>query len=421
MVNERPHRCGETYPHKFVEQQPPLDIQLGGEVARVELKVRRQWKATTAFAAAALTVMAAMPLAQSDAGASTRANKSPYVIGAIFVLSGPAAFVGQEAEEGMQIAIKDINAKGGINGHPLKAVYLDCGLVATTAVTDLAKLKSEGVKFLVTQASPIVAALKPLVYQDKILTINQAATDPTIADAGEYMFTNIATANTEAKSLVGYIKAKTNVKSIGFLVDSTSIGESAQAGMEKYMKKAGIAVAGTQTYAEGTTDFSSQLVALKAANPDAIFMDDTGPSVTVNILQEAKSLGITVPFFSNTFFNAPTLPSMAGSLINGVTFDEVGFNPHLNAVASRLQTQYHKAGYKGVAPIYTATAFDAVGIMANAMKEVGYNSVAAREKIVTLKNYVGATGLLQFNKAGQVSMPVEIDQVRNDQYVTIEK
>jgi ABC-type branched-subunit amino acid transport system substrate-binding protein len=90
-------------------------------------------------------------------------------------------------------------------------------------------------------------------------------------------------------------------------------------------------------------------------------------------------------------------------------------------VSSHLQTQYARAGDKGVAPIYTATAFDAVGVMAAAMKKVGYNAVAAREQIVKLKGYVGATGSLQFNSAGQVSMPVQIDQVQNDKFVTIQK
>jgi branched-chain amino acid transport system substrate-binding protein len=379
----------------------------------------------------AIVAMGIMPM---SAGANTtrsttpsarvsshvKANKSPYKIGAILTFSGPAAFVGEDAIAGMKIAIKNINAAGGIKGHPLQAVYLDDALSATTAVTDLAKIKSEGIKFLVTQASPVVDALKPLVAKDKILTINQAATDPTIANAGAYMFTNIATALTEAQSLVGYMKTQ-NVKSVGFLVDSTSIGESAQSSMESYMKKDGIAVNGEETYAQNTTDFSAQLVALQQANPDAIFMDDTGPSTTVDILQQAQALGIKTPFYSNTFFEAPTLPSLAGPLINGVVFDEVGFTPTLNKQSSRLQTEYHAAGNAGVAPIYTATAYDAVYLMAAAMDKAGYSSVAAREALVKLKGFVGATGNLTFNSAGQVSMQVEINKVENDQFVTIQK
>jgi branched-chain amino acid transport system substrate-binding protein len=375
---------------------------------------------TVALPLSATAVAKPSSTSHSVTSKAAKANKSPYKIGGILVLSGVAAFVGDDAVTGMKLAIKNINAAGGVNGHPLEGTYLDDQLSATNAVTDLAKIHSQGVKFVITQASPVVDALKPLVGKDEILTINQAATDPTIADAGAYMFTNIATANTEAQSLVGYMKTK-KVSSVGFLVDTTSIGASAQSAMEKYMKTDGLTVDGTQTYDVGATDFSAQLLALQAAKPDAIFMDDNGPSTTVDIMQEAKSLGITIPFYSNTFFNAPTLPSLAGPLINGITFDEVGFSPRLNTQSERLQSEYNAAGNKGVAPIYTATAYDAVYLMAAAMEKTGYNSTAAREALVKLKGFVGATGPLVFNAAGQVSMPVQIDQVQNDKFVEIQK
>jgi branched-chain amino acid transport system substrate-binding protein len=347
------------------------------------------------------------------------AKGSPYNIGFILASSGEAAFVGQETTQGAQLAINDINKAGGVNGHPLKGTFLDSQLSATVAATDLNKLQSDGVKFLVTQASPVVDALKPLVAEDKILTMNQAATDPSIADAQGYMFTNIANADQEAQALATYMTTTDHIKSVGFLVDDTSIGASAQSALTQQLTKEGVAIRGKQTYEQGATDYRSQLVALQSAHPAAIFMDDTGPSATVAILQQAKALGIHVPFFSNTFFESSTLPSLGGSIINGVTYSYVGFNPTQNSVSEQVQKEWNASGQTGAVPIYAATGYDAVKLEAYAMSKNGYNPTASIKTLSSLKNFQGATGALTFNRQGQVSMPVEIKKVVNEKFVIV--
>jgi branched-chain amino acid transport system substrate-binding protein len=149
-------------------------------------------------------------------------------------------------------------------------------------------------------------------------------------------------------------------------------------------------------------------------------MAPNGAQGAANILRQASDLGLKVKFYANTFFEDPSLPGLAGSLANGVVYSHVAFNPTRNAFAKSLQTAWRKSGQTGVVPIYTATAYDAVRLLADALKHVGsYDATKVRDYLLKERDFVGATGGITFTKHGQARMAVQLRTVSNGQFVTI--
>src|ERR1700744_3290493 len=194
-----------------------------------------------------------------SSGGSPPSDKSPYLIGGALSSSGTAAFIGQDALAGANIAIKEINDAGGVKGHPLKAVWLDDQASPAVGVTDYNKLVSQGVKFQLTQVTPVISAIKPLAARDKVLLMNHAGTDPSFADANNYIITNIATANQEAKTLVDYIVKKTKVRTLGVLLQSSATGDAILAALQAAAAGTRVKIVNTQRYDQSATTFSSQL------------------------------------------------------------------------------------------------------------------------------------------------------------------
>jgi branched-chain amino acid transport system substrate-binding protein len=384
------------------------------------LSVRKR-VAVVAVAMASTLALAACSSGTGGGSASASSDKSSYLIGGALSSSGTAAFIGQDALGGANIAIKEINDAGGVKGHPLKAVWLDDQASPSVGVTDFNKLNSEGVKFQLAQVTPVISATKPLAARDKVLLINHAGTDPSFADADNYIITNIATANQEAKTLIAYIVKNTKVRTLGVLLQSSATGDAILAALNAATAGTRVKIVATQRYDQSATTFSSQLVALKSAHPDAMYADFFSPQTTVNVLQQAKSMGFSVPVFSDTFFEDASLPSLAGDLINGVTYSDVGFNPNQNAAAKKFQKEWTAAGNKGVPPIYAATAYDAVKLIAYAIGKVGYDPDKARAAITSLTNFEGATGSLSFSANGQVSMAVQIKKVVDDKFTEVKQ
>jgi branched-chain amino acid transport system substrate-binding protein len=277
-----------------------------------------------------------------------------------------------------------------------------------------------GEKLFVVQATPVVNAVKPLAAQFHVVMINHAAVDPSIANGQNYMFTTIATAAQEAPPLARYMTQVAKVSKMATLTDSSAIGKAATATMSAAFKVYGGKVVDTEKFPTGSTDFKAQLIKIQQSGADAVFMAPNGAQGAANILKQARDLGLNVKFYADTFFEDPALPGLAGSLANGVVYSHVAFNPTRNAFAKSLQAAWAKSGETGVVPIYTATSYDAVLLLADALKHVGsYDATKVRDYLLKEKNFVGATGGITFTKQGQARMAVELKTVSGGKFVKI--
>ncbi|AWB93247.1 ABC transporter substrate-binding protein [Aeromicrobium chenweiae] len=276
-----------------------------------------------AGAASALALSLAACGGGSAAGGD---DKGPIKIGAVYPLTGPAAANGDWAKIGTEIAVKEINANGGIDGRQVKVVYGDDELDATKAVTEMNRVVNQEKVDLVLgplSSDPVLATL-PLLKSTKTPSIMGAGSEKVTPDIAPYSFSWTMNATTQAQEMVD-AAVKDGAKSIAILSDGGTQGKTAADAMKADIKKRGLKLSGTQELSIKNTDVTPQLLSLKKGNPDHVLLFPVASSDTARVLEQVKQLNWDVPFtgsYGTTF--ADTVMEIAGDdayeNMNAITF-----------------------------------------------------------------------------------------------------
>lgn len=358
---------------------------------------------------------AATPVAAGASPSGAGGGNEPYRIGLLPTISGASALNGQRMQWGAELAAEEINAAGGVNGHPIELKLEDTQLNPTTAVGLMNKLISiDHVQAFIGQASPVMLALSPVAAENKVVLINHSAVNPLIANAENYTFTNIADAASESQAIVPYVVDQLKLMTAATLTGADDIGRgAADAFKAAYEAKGGTIVAAELFDQQASQDLRPQLLKLRDAHPAAVYSTNAP-----NAIKQAEQIGFKTQWLSNVFFESPENLALAGDLANGTVYTFVRFDPDSGAPAKAFLDAYEAkyGGQAGVDPtphIYAATAYDAVKMYAEAFAAVGYDGTAVRDYIRNLKDWEGATGTLNYKPNGAVIMPVALKTVEN--------
>jgi branched-chain amino acid transport system substrate-binding protein len=400
----------------FTHGQPRLGSLDSAHGARRRINRRLVTGAMTSIVLLAATACAS---ASAGGGGGAGGSSSPWSIGFLPTSSGVAAANGIALDNGAALAISQINARGGVDGHKIQGVYDDTQLTPSLGVSEFQKMISlQHVQAVVAQASPVLLALEPLAARNKVVIINHAGIDPTIANPSRYTITTIANAQQESEVLADYIaKNFPNIHTMATLCDNSAIGQSAAAEIAKAFEAHGGKIVDQESYDFSTVTFTADLARIQAKHPQAIFSDNASQA-EANMLKEAHQLGMNVQWFGNTFFATDNLP-LAGGLANGLVYSDVPFigtsSPAAAAFESAFQAKFHSQP-----SIYAATGYDAVNMIAYAMKKVGNDGSKLLNVLLHLKDFQGVTGSLTMDPStGQITMPIQVREVKQSAPVTV--
>jgi len=333
---------------------------------------RTLWLVTAGLTS--LAALAACSSSSSGGSANTSGNsnsssKAPYTIGVTIPLTGSAASFGVVSSGGMNIAAAEINAAGGIDGHKLVLKYEDDQLVPATAVTDMQDLASSNVSLVLTGGSSIVRAELPVATKHNMLLVNVAAQDDTFLTDSHY-FTFIPTNNEELGQLASLVYKTKHLSKVAVIHSNDAYGASAAAAFISNYKALGGTVTEEEEHDEGTTNYSTYLLKIRASNPQGmVILSNTGE--IGHIIAQSRQLGLSVPLFAADSALSPGDIQTAGSAMDGVEGVAVKFQPGSSTAATKFSDTF-KANNKGIAPnSYSAISYIAVNELAAAMKTTG--------------------------------------------------
>jgi branched-chain amino acid transport system substrate-binding protein len=268
------------------------------------------------------------------------------------------------------------------------------------------------IQAFIAEGSSQINAQKPLAARNKIVLVNPAGSDPTIADPSQYTISNIPSSAQEMAALAKYMVDSGSVRKLAILVDSEAIGRRYADRLKSAIKdsNSSIEVVGTETFDQTTTtNFRAQLLRLAAKSPEAIFTNAIGQQAAA-VLNQAKTVdGLSkVQWFENTTF----LQSIGqiGAVANGVVCTNITFNAAASARATSFATAY-KAKFNADPLLYSATAYDAVYLIAKAIGEVGYDGEKMLKSLTGVTGFDGAMGTLSIGADGQAAIPIAIMKV----------
>jgi branched-chain amino acid transport system substrate-binding protein len=346
-------------------------------------------------------------------------------IGAILRLSQGASD-GLPAKRGIEIAVNQINAKGGINGKKLVVIYEDSKDSPQTAVAAYQKLVSVDKCQVIIgpMMSGEVLAVAPVAERDKIVVITPNGTSPKISQAGQYIYRGCTTSERQAAALTKYAKDKMKTTTVAILYSNEPYGKGCNEQFTKYFKELGIPVVISESFMVGDRDFSAQLTKIREQKFDLIFipgyLQETAPAI-----KQARQMGIKAPSMGVFGDMAPKYIELAGKAAEGhLNCSEYNedYNTPLNKKFKADYFKIVKADPKEPNNImFAAITYDMTNLVADAIAKKGYNADGIRAYLDTVKNFDGVTGKLSFDNEGDVNKQgVYLFEVKKGKYVKVQ-
>ena len=330
----------------------------------------------------------------------------PYVIGAIFAITGDASSLGIPERNTAEMLEKMINDSGGINGHPIDIKIEDTkGEPAETLTAAKRLVEGENV-LAVVGPSRTGSTLAIVDYMEKseVPLISCAAGIQIVEPVRKWVFKTPQSDRLAVQKIVEYLNAK-NITKVASLSDNTGFGKSGRAEIEKLLPAAGVKVVTYEEYGPKDTTMETQITKIKGTDAQAVVCWGTPPGPAI-VAKNMKQLAMDIPLICSHGVANATFLNIAGDAANGVVLpagrllvrDQIpADNPQasvLNEYAEKYQAQFDKS-----ADTFGGHAWDSVQLVVAAMREVGPDRAAIRDWIEAKQGFVGTGGIFNFSAA----------------------
>ncbi len=333
--------------------------------------------------------------------------EEPIKIGACFALSGSQALIGIPSQLVAELAKDEINKAGGINGQPIELVVGDTGSDPNQAAS-LAK------KFIFSDKVAAIIGPTSSLEALPVMKIAESAGIPLEMTVGSdelireetgplsYIFNSALRASAAVKKLYGYLQKKRLTK-VALLTAADPFGMEGLGWLTRLAPDYGITLVAEETFGPKDTRMAAQLAKIDRAAPRALVVWCSGPAGALLAKNKAK-LGINAPLFQSYAQPGPAYIQLAGRAAGGDRMpasrlpvaDQLPDNDPQKPVTQKFIRLYIDTCHLDRRfPLSTdsASAWDALYIVANAMKKAGTNPKALRSAIEQTRGYPGVIGV----------------------------
>ena len=336
--------------------------------------------------------------------AAQQASGEPVKVGAVLSLTGPGAGLGGPERNGILLAEKRINERGGIRGRPLKVIVEDDGSKA-----DIAKSKAEAL----IHGENVVALLGPSLTASTgaVASITNRMGMPQLCMTGlgpqielqyKSLFHMLPPQTLNAQAMLEYISKGLKAKRLGVLYDS-GYGQLVMTHIENQAKDYGITIVAEEKFEVGATDVSTQAAKVRAAKPDVVGIIATSPVPFRN----ARQMRITQPIVSAVGSSSYEYVKGMGDFADDIVFPEFIVSedplPHQKEFVDAFVKEY------GTLPkTYDAAGWDATHVIAQALETAGPDADSkAIAAAIRANRYRGV--IARFNFAAPDMTRIELD------------
>jgi branched-chain amino acid transport system substrate-binding protein len=348
-----------------------------------------------ACATAIATLLAGPPSVQAQQG-------EPIKIGAVIALTGPGAGLGQPERNGMLLAEKVINEKGGVKGRPIKVLIEDDG-----SKPDNAKSKAERLifddKVLVLLGPSLTAstgAVSAITNAEGMAELACTGLGPKIELTYKTLYHLLPPQLLNARAMLEYATKVLKAKRVGVLHD-TGYGQVVMNSLNSLTGEYGVEFVSVEKFEVGATDTSAQAAKVRAADPEVLFIIATSPVPFRN----AREVRITQPIVSAIGSSSYDYVRGMGEYADDIVFPEfvVGEDPapHQTDFVKRYQQEYN-----ALPKNYEAAGWDGVHIAAKAIETAGPNATRAEIAKAMRGSYSGT--LANYNFAADDMTGIEL-------------
>ena len=344
-------------------------------------------------------------------------------IGGLAPLTGDVSVYGVAVDNGVKMAVEEINADGGVLGKQIEYIVYDEKGDATEAVNAYNKLvQSDNVVAIVGDVtSKPTLAVAQQAAKEKIPLITASGTAENITQAGENIFRACFIDPFQGELMASYASKKLEKKTAAIIYNiSDDYSKGLYEAFEAAAGDLGIEVVQVEGYGKGTVDFKAQLTNIKSKNPDVIFLPVYYQDVAL-IAVQAKELGIEAQFLGADGWDGVIgqVDESNMDAVNGAYFcsqySAQSDDPNLQAFLSK-----YKETYGMDASQFAVLGYDAMKMLAQAISEAGSTDSAAITSAMAAIDFTGLTGHMTFDENRNPVKSAAITQIDNGEYKFIE-
>lgn len=350
--------------------------------------------------------------------AAAPAQAQDIKLGVVAGMSGPGTSYGIGIKQGAEMAVKEINAAGGIKGRKISLVIVDDASNPAQSVTAMQRLASDNVDLIVGGwGSSQVLANMEVAERAAIPYIVVGATNPKITtDKNKWTYRVIFTDTDQAEQIADAAVKRLGMKRIAVIHDANDYGVGNRDIFLASLKKLGVEPVAVVSYQSADKDFTAQLSRIREANPDGLAVFGTIPAAPA-IMNQARDLGIKARFIGTGGLANENLMTLAPKASEGTVFTTY-FHEDVDADAKAWAQRYVKefsGGSQPPRPVLAAWEYRAIKyIAAPCLEQVGTDKEKMRQCIGAWKGKMfSVPGEAYFDKTGQLIQPSVLVEVGN--------
>lgn len=330
-------------------------------------------------------------------GAVSSGAKNAAKIGFTAALTGGAAAYGKSEEEGVRLAVEEINKKGDF---PIDLLVEDTKAVPADSMNATKKLIQEKVSLIIgPMTSNEAKAAGPIIQNAKVPSLEISVTAENITDIGDCIFRNSVP---ESKNIPQTVK-KTH-KLLGYKTAAILYAHdneqhvTAQKYFRKTMEEEGVQVIDVETFGSKDSEYSAQLTNIQHKAPDVIVVCSYYQEGS-RILKKMREMGMDQPVLGDNGFVSPELGKMAGAAADNVYVSSMWSADRKDEKVQKFVENYTKA-YGRAPDQFAASAYDGVYMAMDAMQRAGTTTdhKKIRDALAQMKDFKGVCGTFSFDE-----------------------
>lgn len=330
-------------------------------------------------------------------GAVSSGAKNAAKIGFTAALTGGAAAYGKSEEEGVRLAVEEINKKGDF---PIDLLVEDTKAVPADSMNATKKLIQEKVSLIIgPMTSNEAKAAGPIIQNAKVPSLEISVTAENITDIGDCIFRNSVP---ESKNIPQTVK-KTH-KILGYKTAAILYAHdneqhvTAQKYFQKTMEEEGVQVIDVETFGSKDSEYSAQLTNIQHKAPDVIVVCSYYQEGS-RILKKMREMGMDQPVLGDNGFVSPELGKMAGAAADNVYVSSMWSADRKDEKVQKFVENYTKA-YGRAPDQFAASAYDGVYMAMDAMQRAGTTTdhKKIRDALAQMKDFKGVCGTFSFDE-----------------------
>lgn len=330
-------------------------------------------------------------------GAVSSGAKNAAKIGFTAALTGGAAAYGKSEEEGVRLAVEEINKKGDF---PIDLLVEDTKAVPADSMNATKKLIQEKVSLIIgPMTSNEAKAAGPIIQNAKVPSLEISVTAENITDIGDCIFRNSVP---ESKNIPQTVK-KTH-KLLGYKTAAILYAHdneqhvTAQKYFQKTMEEEGVQVIDVETFGSKDSEYSAQLTNIQHKAPDVIVVCSYYQEGS-RILKKMREMGMDQPVLGDNGFVSPELGKMAGAAADNVYVSSMWSADRKDEKVQKFVESYTKT-YGRAPDQFAASAYDGVYMAMDAMQRAGTTTdhKKIRDALAQMKDFKGVCGTFSFDE-----------------------